>query len=351
VEVPGFWPAACAALEETHPANLAEGLKRLLPHAPIPVANHLATTLIELGATQEEFLAIAEEILREPIMLNEGLLWLWNGPSPKGARVPIPLVTILTRVLHAMGELLRDDSIGRERSRQIALNTRDVLKARKHKRFQDMLEQIEPGVAMALRTQITRLHNLARTGDDLLRLIRLKFPELTIVAPQLPMWLQDDVLYVTQAGYRRKREELDELVTVKIRENAVAIGRAAEHGDLSENSEYKFALEERDLLQARLAQMQRQMEQARVLQPRDVPTDHIGIGSQVVLEHADGVTRLELKILSPWEADPEGRIVNYQTPLAQTLLGAKVGQTIAVEFFSPPGEYRVISVASAIQDT
>ena len=43
-----------------------------------------------------------------------------------------------------------------------------------------------------------------------------------------------------------------------MRANAKAIGEAAAHGDLSENSEYRFALEERDLLRARLAQLQGQ---------------------------------------------------------------------------------------------
>ncbi|MCB9867224.1 MAG: hypothetical protein H6816_11410 [Phycisphaerales bacterium] len=68
-----------------------------------------------------------------------------------------------------------------------------------------------------------------------------------------------------------KRAELEELVNVKIRENAIAIGRAAELGDLSENSEYKFALEERDLLQARLAQMQKEMDLFRPLKPGGIP--------------------------------------------------------------------------------
>jgi len=282
------------------------------------------------------------------VRLNEGLLWLWNGPGPETARVSIPLATILTRMLAALGEVQRGDRLTRERIRQITGNNRDVLKARRFERFRAMLEQIEPGVAAAMRTQIQRLDNLARTGDDLLKLIREQFPQLTVVEPRLPRWLQEDALFATEAGYNKRHAELEELVNVKIRENAIAIGRAAELGDLSENSEYKFALEERDLLQARLAQMQKEMDLYRPLKPEDIPTDHAGVGCRVVLEHVVSGTRQEVTLLGPWEANQDKRIYNYRTPLAQSILGTRVGNTTQVEFFDPPGEYRVTEVHSAI---
>ncbi len=73
--------------------------------------------------------------------------------------------------------------------------------------------------------------------------------------PEIEPWKREDILFATRAGISRKQEEIDHHVNVKMAENARAIGAAAERGDLSENSEYKFALEERDLLRARLAQM------------------------------------------------------------------------------------------------
>lgn len=346
-----YWPAACKALAEAHPQNLVESLEQLLPHAPLRVADDLAEHMIALGCAHERFSRLAEEILREPVRLNEGLLWLWNGPGPEVARVAVPLPTIMTRILAALGEVQRSDRYARERVRQITGNAREALKARRFARFRKMLEHLEPGVAVAMRTQIQRLDNLARTGDDLLKLIREKFPQLTTVEPRLPKWLQEDVLYGTEAGYNKRHAEMDELVNVKIRENAIAIGNAASHGDLSENSEYKFAIEERDLLQARLAQMQREMDAYKPLRPEDVPTDHVGIGCRVTLEHTSAGARQEVTILGPWEADPEKRIYNYRTPLAQSILGTRLGDTTAVEFFTPPGEYRVLEITNAVSST
>jgi len=230
-------------------------------------------------------------------------------------------------------------------------NTRDVLRAKKFDRFKTMIEEIQPGVASAIRTQIERLDNLGRAGDDMLSMIRKQFPQLTKVTPSLPKWEREDIMYVTSRGYKNKQAEIDELVNVKMKQNAEAIGAAAALGDLSENSEYKFALEERDLLRARLAQMQNEMAIATVIRPEDVPSDHVGIGSKVMLEHTGSGAKQEVVILSQWEAEPAKQIYNYKTPVAQAILGHQEGDLTTVDFFNPPGEYRVIALASAIAES
>src|SRR5262249_52621646 len=121
--------------------------------------------------------------------------------------------------------------------------------------------------------------------------------------------------------------ELDELVNVKMRENAKAIGAAAELGDLSENSEYKFALEERDLLRARVAQINSEISIARILEADELPDDHVSIGHRIHLQTADAA-RLTVTLLGPWESALAKRIYSYQTPLARRLLGKKAGDTI-----------------------
>jgi transcription elongation GreA/GreB family factor len=280
--------------------------------------------------------------------LNEGLLWLWDGPKVAAAQTSIPLTTILTRVLNAAAEIKRNDAVSTERTRQIALNTRDALRARRYARFKEALEEMDPGVAAALRTQINRLDNLGRVTDDLDKLIRTRFPQLIITPVVQPKWKEESVLYATRAGKDRKHTEMEQLAA-KIRENAVAIGKAAELGDLSENSEYKFALEERDLLNARMSQLTKEMDMARLLTPEEVPTDRVGIGCRVIAEHTETGERQELTILGPWEANHEQNVFNYRTPLAQAILGTPVGETADVEFFDPPGTYRIVEVASAME--
>jgi transcription elongation GreA/GreB family factor len=281
-----------------------------------------------------------------PIEHNEALLWLGDGPANEGA-VPLPpLLTVLNRILLALDESRKDDGLGREVQRRIGHRARAMLSARKYERYQKCIETIERGVALALRTQLARLDNLGRTVHyDLLRILGERFPVKT-EEPTVEPWERDDVLYVTPAGMTRKQREIDEHVNVKMRDNARAIGEAASRGDLSENSEYKFALEERDLLRGRLAQMNAEMEKAQVIEEADVPTDHVGIGTTVETERVADAERYNLTVLSPWEADVEAGIINYQTPLARRILGKKPGEVVEFDHQGASGEYKVIALST-----
>lgn len=350
IDVPAFWTRACELLVAVRPNDARDILMDILPKTPTSAADTVAQMLIDLGADASTFASLADTICRNPVEMNEGLLWLWSSPEPQEAKVDIPKVTLLTRLLNALVTVDHDDLLPPDRKKEIRSNSRDVLRAKRFERFRVMLTEIEPGMASAIRTEIARSEGLSRAvREDMLKLLRRQFPELTAKPAALPpKWLREDVLYCTQGGKRRRQLELDELVNVKIRENAIAIGEAADKGDLSENSEYKFALEERDLLHARLGQMQKEMDMAQVFTESDVSDQFIDIGTRSVLVHVDNQTRQEVTLMGPWEADTRNRIYNYQTPLAQAVLGAKLGDEIEVEYFDPPGKYRVESIHNAL---
>ena len=183
--------------------------------------------------------------------------------------------------------------------------------------------------------------------EDLLKLITRRFPKLE-VAEKIQPWADESVLWVTSSGMVRKQQEMEKHVNVTMKENARRIGEAASHGDLSENSEYKFALEERDLLRARLAQMQAQMGLAKVLSPEDVPTDHVGVGSRVFLQHLESDTGVELLLLGPWDSDISRHIYNYKTPFAQSLMGLAVGGRAEVTAVEPQGPYEVVAIKNGL---
>jgi transcription elongation factor GreA len=160
--------------------------------------------------------------------------------------------------------------------------------------------------------------------------------------------MRDDVLFVTREGLSRKQQEIDHHVNVKMRENAKAIGRAAEHGDLSENAEYKFALEERDLLRARLAQMNAEVEAAELITPEEVPVEHVGIGTKAIFKRVRDGEPYELSFLGPWEADAEKGRLNYRAPLAQAVLGKRIGDTIEFDHTGAAGTYEIVALENAL---
>src|SRR5206468_11913087 len=130
------------------------------------------------------------------------------------------------------------------------------------------------------------------------------------VKPQkrIAAWDDQETIWTTEAGLRRRTEERDDVENVQMRDNARRIGEAASYGDLSENSEYKFALEERDLLRARLAQINRELSVARLLTADIVPTESIGVGTKATLRNtADGSTRT-ITFLGPFDTNVDKSI-------------------------------------------
>ena len=255
-----------------------------------------------------------------------------------------PPLTVLTRLLRMLSEVKQDDSVTPDVRRRIYALSRSSLSARQYERFKSCLAEVESGMAAALRTSIGRLDNLGRNvREDLLNRIRDQFPELYAKA-EIPPWEMEDVIYSTEAGMTRWEEAISELVNVKMKENAKAIGDAAEKGDLSENSEYKFALEERDLLRARLAHMQSQFVLARMIQPDQVTLDNVAVGSRVSLKHRETGTELVMTFLGPFEANADKRIYNYKAPLAQEFMGMHIGEEIEITIAEPQGVYEITAL-------
>ncbi|MGB0715136.1 MAG: GreA/GreB family elongation factor [Phycisphaerae bacterium] len=341
---------ACETLIEARPDAWTSEMLSLLPFFPLSACERESKRLLEAGHSKEEFLPVLEQAFADPVPSFEALLWLWNGPEQAEKLPSKPAVAVLTRLLRAMDEVRRSDSIDRELAKRIGTRARAVLAARKYERFKALLDDTEISMASALKTQITRLDNLGRAvREDLLKLIKAGFPGLS-VKPEAPAWEREDLLLVTRDGYSRKQDEIDHHVNVKMKDNARAIGEAAEHGDLSENSEYKFALEERDLLRARLAQMNAEMAIAKIIDPDEVPTDHIGVGTRAVFRRIDDEDVFEMIMVGPWESDPDQSKYNYRAPLCQKILGAKRGEVIEFDFKRATGQYELVELTNGLAE-
>lgn len=339
---------ACTCLVEARPEDWQEQLLTLLPTFPLGVCDRAARRLVDAGRGPDDFEPPIRQIMTSPVEHFGALLWLWNGPS-RAERIPTPpLITLLSRILRTLDECRRSERISKETAGTIASRARAVLASRKYERFERCLDQLEVGMARALRTQIRQLDSLGRAvGSDLLSRLSSKFP-LGESAPAVQPWARDDVMYVTEAGFARKQEEIYQHVNVKMKKNAEAIGRAAERGDLSENSEYKFALEERDLLRARLAQMNAEMAMARVMTPADVQTDHVGIGTKVIFNRTTDGQCYELSFVGSWDSDPGKGWLNYKAPLALKVMGKRIGDVIEFDHSGAVGAYQIVALEDAL---
>lgn len=139
---------------------------------------------------------------------------------------------------------------------------------------------------------------------------------------------ETEQLLVSQKSLDERKKEYEILTSQKIPENKQAIATAREHGDLRENSEYKMARQDQDTLMARKSQLEVELARARVTDFQDAATSVIGIGN--VVEVTEGSTKKShhYAILGAWDSNPDKHILSYKTPLAQSLIGKKVGDTV-----------------------
>ncbi|MCH8242037.1 MAG: hypothetical protein IH897_05430, partial [Planctomycetes bacterium] len=294
---------ACDALISVRSDDWQDRLIDLLPTFPLATCDRTASRLVKAGRSKHDFEEPVQRILTSPVKHYEALLWLWDGPSCNEAADCVIPRNILTRVLRMLEDVRISEKLPREKERVLRSRVRAVLSARKYDRFRRCLDTIDMGVMRALRMQVSRAEGLAvSVRGDMLKELDRRLPAEAGAAPQKP-WEREEVLYVTETGLVRKQNEIEHHVNVTMHKNAQAIGRAAEHGDLSENSEYKFALEERDLLRARAAEIKSQMAIARVMRREDVPTEHVSVGAKVKFKHVATDREITLTFLGPWESN------------------------------------------------
>lgn len=135
-----------------------------------------------------------------------------------------------------------------------------------------------------------------------------------------------NIIWTTEAGYLKTQERAKLVGTIEIVENAREIEAARALGDLRENSEYKFALEKRSRLQAELKTLSEQLNRARLITRDDISSSEVGIGNVITVEDSKQ-DAIVYTILGPWEADADAHILSFQSKLAQTMIGLKVGET------------------------
>ncbi len=177
------------------------------------------------------------------------------------------------------------------------------------------------------------------------RAVLKRFPDLG-EAPKRPFW-EEEFVYVTAAGLARQREEYRKLVDEKIPANSQSIGAAASLGDLSENSEWESAMEEQRNLTTRATEMDGDLRKARLIEDQDVPDDVVAPGTCVTFSTMDGREQQSWRVLGPWDAIDDD-IVSYRAPLAQDLLGKRVGDHATAQGPQGPRQVRIDTIAKIV---
>ncbi|HEX2099581.1 MAG TPA: transcription elongation factor GreA, partial [Candidatus Synoicihabitans sp.] len=161
---------------------------------------------------------------------------------------------------------------------------------------------------------------------------------------------KEEQLLVSRSSYDRRREEYDAIVSKKIPENSKAIATAREHGDLKENSEYKMAKQDQQVLMAQKGQLEKELARARITDFTEATSDQVSSGSVVTLRNVATGQTPRYTILGAWDSDPDNHIIAYKTPLGQALLGKRVGDTVTVKIGGAEENYEITSIGRYIDN-
>lgn len=104
------------------------------------------------------------------------------------------------------------------------------------------------------------------------------------------------------------------------------IRKAVELGDLRENSEYKAALERQQFVQARLGQLRQRLSKLSSIDPSQIPTDRVGLGSKVVVKDEKNGSRETYYLVFGDALEFEEGHVTMASPIGRALLGKAVGE-------------------------
>ena len=137
--------------------------------------------------------------------------------------------------------------------------------------------------------------------------------------------------YMTKDGYKKKMEEIAFLESVERPRISAAIAEARDKGDLSENAEYDAAKEAQGLLESKIAQLKAVIAEAKILDASKLKTDSVQILNKVVLKNVKNGMQMTYTIVSESEANLKEGKISVKTPIAQGLLGKKVGDVAEIK--------------------
>jgi transcription elongation factor GreA len=280
----------------------------------------------------------------------KGPLLFWvvkNRNSKKYASIIDPLVT--PRLLSAMFYAIDYEALQNASTRRIPLA--DLL-SDDTDLIPDLLADANVETARDLaQTLLLNQGFEDLTKKSLIARFIKKFPTIqSLIAGEATESAEEEGLIVSQASFDAAKHEYEDLIATKIPENKEAIATAREHGDLKENSEYKMARQDQDILLSRKNELEVDLSRARVTDFTDVTNDLVGIGSIVELkEGSSGKTR-RYSILGAWDSDPDNDVLSYKTPLAQQLLGKTAGEVVTTKIGGNEEDWTLLKLARWVDE-
>ena len=150
--------------------------------------------------------------------------------------------------------------------------------------------------------------------------------------------------YLTQGGYDKLRNELEELKTTGRQEAARAIAEARAQGDLSENAEYDAAKDAQGMLEMKISELETILSNARIIDESQLDDSKVAILSNVTIKNLKTGKEMTYKLVSETEADAKQMKISVTSPIGQGLLGKTKGEIAKITTPAGAMEFEVTNI-------
>ncbi len=151
--------------------------------------------------------------------------------------------------------------------------------------------------------------------------------------------------HMSKEGYEELVAKLHKLETIDRLAASAAIAEARDKGDLSENYEYHSAKEAQAKLEAKINKLKAELMEAKIVDVSRLKGDVVQILSKVEMTNMKTQTKMNYTIVSESEANLREGKISIKTPIAQGLLGKKVGDIVNISVPTGILELRIDAIS------
>jgi len=151
-------------------------------------------------------------------------------------------------------------------------------------------------------------------------------------------------IYLSQEGYDNLKAELNTLKSADRPRVINQISEARDKGDLSENAEYDAAKEAQGLLEARIAKLENDVANARVLDEAEMDISTVHLLTKVTIKNTENAMEMTYAIVSETEADLAAKKISATSPIGKGLLGKAVGEIADIEVPNGIMHFEIIKI-------
>jgi transcription elongation factor GreA len=154
------------------------------------------------------------------------------------------------------------------------------------------------------------------------------------------------VSYYTKDGLDKLKHELADLKGKGRADIARQIAEARDKGDLSENAEYDAAKDAQGHLEAKIAQLETLLSNARLLDEGNVDTSKVSILSKVTIKNKKNGASSTYTLVAEEEADLKQGKISTTSPIGKGLLGKKKGENATIKTPAGEMEFEIINISA-----